>query len=148
MKALFAIFALAALPCSAAEIPAKPTFAKDIAPMLYERCAHCHRPGDIAPMPLLTYAQVRPWSAAIRQSVQLRKMPPWFADPHYSKFRNDRRLTDTQIETVAAWVNAGSPKGDDKDMPPLPQFTEGWSFSRPPDLVVEVSPNPSGRSIR
>ena len=85
---------------------AEPTFTKDIAPILHERCAHCHRPGDIGPMPLLTYDQVRPWSAAIKQSVQQRRMPPWFADPHYSKFRNDRRLTDAQIATVTAWVRS------------------------------------------
>lgn len=117
---------------------AEPTFTKDIAPILHERCAHCHRPGDIGPMPLLTYDQVRPWSAAIKQSVQQRRMPPWFADPHYSKFRNDRRLSDAQIATVTAWVNAGAPKGNDKDMPALPKFTEGWSFNRPPDLVVDM----------
>jgi len=117
---------------------AEPTFTKDIAPILHERCAHCHRPGDIGPMPLLTYDQVRPWSAAIKQSVQQRRMPPWFADPHYSKFRNDRRLTDAQIATVSAWVNAGAPKGADKDMPAPPNFTEGWSFNRPPDLVVDM----------
>ncbi len=128
------LFVAAAVLANAAE----PTFTKDIAPILHERCAHCHRPGDIGPMPLLTYDQVRPWSAAIKQSVQQRRMPPWFADPHYSKFRNDRRLTDAQIATVAAWVNAGAPKGADKDMPALPKFTEGWSFNRPPDLVVDM----------
>lgn len=116
----------------------RPTFTKHIAPILYARCAQCHRAGDIAPMPLLTYEQVRPWAAAIKQSVSLRKMPPWFADPQFGKFRNDRRLTDDQIATVVAWVNAGSPKGDDKDLPPPPKFTEGWSFDRPPDLVVEM----------
>lgn len=89
-------------------------------------------------MPLLTYEQVRPWSAAIKQTVLQRRMPPWFADPHYSKFRNDRRLTDEQVATIVNWVNNGSPKGSDKDMPPTPQFAEGWSFTRPPDLIVEM----------
>src|SRR5947199_9736567 len=74
-----------------------PTFTKDIAPILYSRCATCHRAGEIAPMQLLSYEQVRPWAAAIKQSVALRKMPPWFADPQFGKFRNDRRLTDEQI---------------------------------------------------
>ena len=138
MKLLFATLASAAAILGAAESAAKPTFTKDIAPLLHERCAYCHRAGDIGPMPLLTYEQVRPWSAAIKQSVQQRRMPPWFADPHYSTFRNDRRLADAQIATVVAWVNAGSPKGDEKEMPPPPRFTEGWSFQRPPDLVVEM----------
>lgn len=115
-----------------------PTFSKDVAPILFDRCAHCHRPGDIGPMPLLNYKQVRPWSTAIKQVVLQRRMPPWFADPHYSKFRNDRRLTDEQIATISAWVTAGSPEGDSKELPPLPQFAEGWSFHRPPDLIVEM----------
>lgn len=138
MKFLLATIVCTAALCTAADTSANPTFTKDIAPILYERCANCHRSGDIAPMSLLTYEQVRPWSAAIKQSVTQRRMPPWFADPHYGKFRNDRRLTETQIATVTTWVNAGSPKGDDKDMPPLPSFTEGWSFNRPPDLIIEM----------
>ena len=116
----------------------RPTFTKDIAPILYKRCVSCHRAGDIAPMQLTTYEQVRPWSAAIKQSVQQRKMPPWFADPHFGNFRNDRRLSEEQIDTVVRWVNAGSPKGDPKDMPPMPNIPEGWSFERPPDMVVEM----------
>src|SRR6266852_3949097 len=118
--------------------PARPTFTKNVAPILYKRCVSCHRAGDIAPMQLLTYEQARPWSAAIKESVLQRKMPPWFADPRYGKFRNDRRLSEEEIATVVTWVNAGSPKGDEKDMPPLPKFAEGWSFDRPPDLVVEM----------
>ena len=118
--------------------PAKPTFTKDIAPILFDRCVQCHRAGDIGPMPLVTYEQARPWSAAIKEAVLKRRMPPWFADKAHGVFRNDRALSDAQIATVTAWVAAGSPKGDEKDMPPPPQFAEGWSFGRPPDLVVEM----------
>lgn len=138
MKLLLATIAAGAAIGMAADAPAKPTYTKDIAPILNERCIHCHRPGDIGPMALLTYEEVRPWSAAIKQTVQQRRMPPWFADPHYGKFRNDRSLTAGQIETITAWVNSGSPKGDVKDMPPPPHIVDGWSFKRPPDLVVEM----------
>jgi len=129
-------------PASAAERastnPSGPTFAKDVARILFQKCASCHRPGDIAPMPLLTYEQARPWSSAIREAVLLRRMPPWFADPQHGKFRNDRRLSEAQAATLVAWVNAGSPKGEPKDLPPLPTFADGWSFERPPDYVVEM----------
>jgi len=131
------LFTLAAL-AAGGDKPAAPTFAKDVAPILYQRCAICHREGDIGPMKLLTYEQVRPWSAAIKEVVLQRRMPPWFADPGHGRFRNDRRLTDRQIATIGAWVAAGSPRGDEKDLPPPPKFTEGWSFDRPPDLVVEM----------
>lgn len=129
---------VSAIQAADAKKAAAPTFTKDIAPILYEKCAFCHRPGDIGPMPLLTYQQVRPWSAAIKQAVAQRKMPPWYADPAHSEFRNDRRLSQEQIATVVAWANAGAPKGDDKHLPPPPKFTDGWSFDRPPDLVVEM----------
>jgi len=115
-----------------------PTFTKDVAPILYSRCVECHRQGEIAPMQFVTYEQVRPWAAAIKQSVLQRKMPPWFADPHVGEFRNDRKLSDEQINKLVAWANGGAPKGDPKDMPPLPKFAPGWSFDRPPDLVVEM----------
>lgn len=123
---------------NAANSTPAPTFTKDIAPILYQKCTVCHRAGEIAPMPFVTYQEVRPWSAAIKQSVLQRKMPPWFADPHFGKFKNDRALSEAQITKLVAWVNAGSPKGDDKAMPPLPKFTKGWSFDREPDLVVEM----------
>jgi hypothetical protein len=69
-----------------------PTFSKDVAPILQRSCQECHRPGEIGPFPLLTYEQARPWAAAIKASVAQKKMPPWFADPHYGRFANDRSL--------------------------------------------------------
>jgi len=76
------------------------TFSKDIAPIIYNKCANCHRPGEVAPMPLTSYAEVRPWSKAIREEVIQHSMPPWFADPHAStlKFSNDRRLSQAEID--------------------------------------------------
>ena len=85
------------------------TFTKDVASIIFNKCANCHRPGEVAPMPLTSYAEVRPWGKAIREAVVEREMPPWFADPHTStlKFSNDRRLSQKEIETIVAWVDAG-----------------------------------------
>lgn len=115
------------------------TFTRDVAPIIFNKCSICHRPGEVAPMPLTSYQEVRPWSKAIREEVAERTMPPWFADPHKStlKFGNDRRLTQKEIETIVAWVDAGAPKGDDKDLPAMPKFTPGWTFGEP-DLVIEM----------
>jgi hypothetical protein len=115
------------------------TFTKDVAPIIFAKCANCHRAGEVAPMPLTSYKEVRPWSKAIREEVIERAMPPWFADPHAStlKFGNDRRLSQKEIDTIVAWVDAGAPKGDDKDLPPMPAYTPGWTFGEP-DLVVEM----------
>ena len=115
-----------------------PTFSKDVAPILLKHCATCHRPGQIAPMSLLSYAEVRPWAKAVRNNVANRVMPPWYADPSASlKFRNDRRLSPEEIDTIVAWVDGGSPKGDDSDLPPAPQFTDTWAYG-PPDHVIEM----------
>lgn len=115
------------------------TFTKDVAPIIFNKCANCHRPGEVAPMPLTSYAEVRPWSKAIREEVVARTMPPWFADPHTStlEFANDRRLSQKEIDIIVAWVEAGAPKGDDKDLPPLPKYAPGWTFGEP-DVVIEM----------
>src|SRR5687767_12334807 len=91
---------------------ASPTFSRDVAPIVFNKCASCHRPGEVAPMPLLSYRDVRPWATAIRQKVSSRQMPPWDADPHYGKFRNDLSLTDREIDTLVRWVDAGAREGD------------------------------------
>ena len=116
---------------------AEVTFAKDVAPILYEKCAECHRPGEIAPMSLLTYKDARPWARSIKDKVANRVMPPWLADPAYGHFSNDRRLSQKQIDTIVAWVDAGAPEGNQKDLPPLPRFTEGWTIGEP-DAVVSL----------
>jgi hypothetical protein len=115
------------------------TFTKDVAPIIFNKCANCHRSGEAAPMSLTSYAEVRPWSKAIREEVVQRSMPPWFADPHTStlKFGNDRRLSEQEINIIIGWVDAGSPKGDDKDLPQMPKYTPGWTFGEP-DLIVEM----------
>lgn len=115
------------------------TFTKDVAPIILNKCATCHRPGEVAPMSLTSYQEVRPWCKAIREEVIEHTMPPWYADPHTStlKFANDRRLSQKEIDTITAWVDAGAPKGDDKDLPPMPKFTPGWTFGEP-DLIIEM----------
>ena len=115
------------------------TFTKDVAPIIFNKCANCHRPGEVAPMPLTSYQEVRPWSKAIREQVIERTMPPWFADQHTStlKFSNDRRLSPKEIETIVAWVDAGAPRGDDKDLPAMPNYAPGWTFGEP-DLIIEM----------
>jgi hypothetical protein len=113
------------------------TFTKDVAPIFFARCAGCHRPDDIAPMSLLDYQSARPWAKAIREAVLTRKMPPWFADPHYGTFSNDASLSETEIATIKAWVDAGAPEGSPRDLPPAPVFTEGWRLGRP-DIVIDI----------
>lgn len=113
------------------------TFTKDVAPILYNRCVECHRAGEIAPMSLVSYQEVRPWAKSIRQRVADRSMPPWSADPHYGKFSNDPSLSQKEIETIVGWVDAGAPKGDDKDQPPAPKFVQGWTIGKP-DVVLAM----------
>ena len=132
-------FALAAgAPAGAEETP---TFASDVAPILYEECASCHRPGDIAPMSLLTYPEVRPWSRAIKDKVVSREMPPWHAAPGGVPIRNSRGLSQAEIDTIVAWVDGGAPLGDAAEMPPLPTFSDNeWHHpsGRPPDHILPM----------
>src|SRR5690349_191074 len=97
---------------------AAPTFNKDVAPIFFANCTSCHRPGDIAPMSLLTYKDARPWAKAIATKVADGTMPPWHADPQYGKFVGARELSAANKETIAKWVAAGSPEGKPADWPP------------------------------
>jgi hypothetical protein len=115
----------------------QPTFSKDVAPILYKNCASCHRPGDIAPMPLLNYEQARPWAKSIREKVSLGQMPPWHAAEPRGTFSNDRRLSDADKDTLVRWAAAGAPQGDPKDLPPAPRFADGWEIGTP-DAVFTI----------
>jgi hypothetical protein len=117
--------------------PTSPTFYKDVQPILQQHCQECHRSGEIGPMPLATYQQVRPWAASIKEAVTLRKMPPWFADPHYGKFANDRSLTAEQIDLIKTWADKGAPEGNKKDAGPDPKFIDGWNIPKP-DYVLQM----------
>jgi mono/diheme cytochrome c family protein len=125
--------------CSIAAIagPAAPVFSKDVAPILFKHCVECHRAGEVAPMPLTSYKEVRPWAKAIRDRVVARTMPVWLADPRYGSFRNDPRLSQIEIDTIASWVASGAPEGDAKDTPALPKFEEGWRLGKP-DLIIDM----------
>ena len=131
------IMAVGALAATANAATPSVTFHKDVLPILQSRCQECHRPGEIGPMPLLTYKETRPWAKSIRQAVVTKKMPPWFADPHYGKFSNERSLSQSEIDAVVAWVDSGAPEGNPKDAPAPRKFAEGWTAGRP-DLVVEA----------
>jgi len=113
------------------------TFNKDVLPILQANCQTCHRPGEIGPMPLLTYDGTRPWAKAIKAAVASRKMPPWFADPKFGHWANDRSLAQSDINKLVAWADNGAPEGDAKDRPAPVQWTEGWNIPKP-DLVVEM----------
>jgi hypothetical protein len=122
---------------SAAFADAEVTFNRDILPILQDKCQGCHRQGEAAPMPLMSYAEARPYAAAIRQAVATGKMPPWHADPAHGKFLNERRLTSAEIETLTAWVRTGAREGDPKDAPVPRKFNDGWTIGQP-DAVFDM----------
>ncbi len=113
------------------------TFAHDIAPIVYEHCASCHRPGESGPFPLLTYEDVKKHAAQIATVTKSRFMPPWLPEPGYGDFADENRLTPEQIRTIADWVAQGTPEGPESGIPPTPKFTEGWQLGEP-DLIVEA----------
>jgi hypothetical protein len=129
--------AILALALPAAAFAGEVTFSGDVAPILYKRCVTCHRPGDIAPMSLLTYKDARPWAAAIKEAVLSRKMPPWKADPQVGKWANDPSLTAEELHTITAWADGAKAEGDPKLMPSAPQFPEGWKIGKP-DVVLAI----------
>jgi mono/diheme cytochrome c family protein len=133
---------------SAADAPKGPvTFAKDVAPIFQEKCQTCHRPGEVAPMSLLTYQDARPWARAIKEKVQSRLMPPWHIDSTVGiqSFKNDIRLSQDQIDTIVRWVDTGATMGDPKDLPPAKVFDTNneWKLAaqfgqREPDLIIRA----------
>ncbi len=129
-----------AVACAGSHAAESPTYAKDIAPILNARCVQCHRPGEVAPMSLLTYNEVRPWVKSIEKRVLVEKsMPPWHADPAHGTFKNDPRLTQAESDALAAWVKAGAPMGDEADIPPVREFPGGWVLGEP-DYVLDLNP--------
>ncbi|MGH8470162.1 MAG: hypothetical protein ACREVY_14640 [Gammaproteobacteria bacterium] len=115
------------------------TFTKDVLPILQRSCQQCHRPGTHAPMSLMTYQEVRPWTKSIRQKVTSREMPPWHIDRSIGEYVGDTSLSDGEIATIAAWVDAGGPEGRAADAPPPRTFapTSKWTYGEP-DLVVRM----------
>ena len=149
IPALACVFGALGAAAASAEVPANPTFTRDIAPIFQEKCEACHRPESIAPMPLRTYAEARPWARSIRTRVEARQMPPWHIDKTVGiqEFKNDRSLSDDQIATIVKWVDQNAPQGDPKDMPaarvwPTEQIWEmAPAFGQTqPDLIVRSAP--------
>ena len=124
-----------------------PTFAKDVAPIFQQKCQECHQPNSIAPMSLLTYQEARPWARSIKQKVEAGDMPPWHIDKTVGiqNFKNDRSLTQAQIDTIVGWVDGGAPLGNPADMPPAMEWPDPtvWRLSEQfgqPDLIVPSAP--------
>lgn len=124
-----------------------PTYAKDISRLMQKHCADCHHPGGIGPFSLLTYRQTKGWAEMIKEVVTDRRMPPWHADPEVGKFKNDRRLSDEEIQTIVNWVDNGRPMGNEADMPPPITFSQEWRIPTPDavfEMPKEVTINPQG----
>ena len=118
-------------------VPARVTYTSDVAPIFFAKCATCHRPGELAPMSLLSYDDARPWAKSIKDSVVSKTMPPWKADPAFGNFSNDFSLSDAEIATIVRWVDQDAPRGNPADLPERPQFKEGWQLGEP-DYIIEL----------
>jgi mono/diheme cytochrome c family protein len=131
--------AVAPVQASAASAP-PPTFYRDVAPILQQHCQSCHRPGEIAPMPLVTYSDARLRAGAIASSASERRMPPWFAEPKFGHFSNDPSLTPQEIATLVTWANAGAPPGNAADAPPASVWVAGWNIPQPDQIITMPKP--------
>ena len=134
---------LATSAIASAEVPDNPTFHKDIEPILQRACQVCHRPNNMAPMSLMNYQETRPWARSIRAKVESREMPPWHIDPKVGiqEFKDDRSLTDDEIATISAWVEAGAPRGNIEDAQPSVEFQDFGAWTIEPDLIVQSPPH-------
>ena len=108
------VFVLLSLAIPAAA--AVPTYSRDVAPILNKHCVECHHANDIAPMPLISYSEVKPWATAINEAVLMHKMPPWKADPHIGKWSNDPSLSPDEIATIKAWAEGGKLGGQSEGL--------------------------------
>ena len=127
----------------AARLPAQsgtkpPTFADQVAPIVFTKCAPCHRPGEATPFSLTSYEEVRRRAKLIVDVTTDRFMPPWHADSDLTEFRHDRRLSIREIQILDEWVDAGMPRGDAARIPALPKFTTGWQLGKP-DVIVQMA---------
>lgn len=151
MKGLLIAYCLLGVPAAKDEAPSTSgdvTYNQDIAPILMKQCADCHRPGEVAPFSLLTFEDAEKHAKQIVEVVKDKLMPPWKAERHFGEFMNERHLDDAEIDKIAAWVEAGSPRGDGK-APKPPRFTTGWQLGKP-DMVLELPSFPvpaEGRDI-
>lgn len=128
---------LITLPSSATNVPEDVDFAQHVAPIVQAKCQNCHHAGTAAPFELATHDDYVNWSQMIREVVEQRRMPPWHADPRYGAFSNDRRLTNEELDTLVAWLDADCPPGDESLAPEPTEYAEGWTIGEP-DLVFEL----------
>ena len=144
------VLALGLLTISAFAAPnSAPTYYGGVETIVMDHCQGCHRPGEIGPMSFLTYSDIRPYAKAIKATVASRRMPPWFADSKVGHFSNDRSLTQQEIDTITAWVDAGAPMGNPSAKKAPKEWVEGWNIPKP-DVVLGMNkpfPVPAGSKI-
>jgi hypothetical protein len=128
---------IAFLAAAPASLSAPVTFSQDVAPIVFNRCSGCHRPGEAAPFSLLSYSDVAKHGKIIAAVTAARIMPPWKAEPASYSYKDSRRLTDQELSTLQTWVKQGMPEGDPAKTPALPKFTDGWQLGTP-DLIVKM----------
>ncbi len=126
----------------AAIAPTEVTYCKTIAPMFNEHCVECHRAGEIGTFDITDYDEVRGWSEMIVEVVEQKRMPPWHADPQFGSFKNERHMPESALRVLKEWVKAGTPYGNQTDLPPQPRFVDGWRLAKAPDLVVTMRDRP------
>ncbi|HEY7309277.1 MAG TPA: cytochrome c, partial [Gemmataceae bacterium] len=119
------------------ELPDKVTFSEHIAPIIFNNCTSCHRPGEAAPFKLMSYRDVQKRGQTILDVVERRYMPPWQPETGHGDFRDERRLSDRQIALLQRWVETGMAEGDAQKLPKVPQFPQGWYLGKP-DLIVTM----------
>jgi peroxiredoxin len=124
------------------DLSAKVTYCNQVVRILHNRCVSCHRPGEIGPFAMTSYAEVSGWADMIAEVVRDRRMPPWHADPKFGHFSNDRSLPEHEREILYQWAAAGAPEGDPKELPPVPRFVDGWRLPKVPDQVFAMSTKP------
>ena len=134
---VMAVIAAAILYRPGSATAATVTYNKDIAPIVYKQCVSCHRPDEVAPFSLMSYQDVRKRAPQIALLTGKRIMPPWKLEKGYGEFKHERRLTETQIVAIRQWAENGAPEGNHADLPPAPQFTDGWQLGKP-DLILKM----------
>ncbi len=115
------------------------TYTRDVAPILFENCGACHRPGGAGPFSLLSYRGAKQRAKQIAQVTEDRYMPPWLPEPGFVELQGERRLSDGEIDTLRRWAEAGAPEGAPEDLPRVPEWPSGWALGEP-DLIVESPP--------
>jgi len=140
VRRVLILLTLAGIAAAAADRPPSVTYTKDVLPILQKNCQSCHRAGQVAPMSLMNYQETRPWARAIKAAVTQRKMPPWFADPQYGHFTNDRSLRQSEIDTLVSWSDSGAVEGDPTEAPNAVEWPKGgWLIQ--PEIVLELPPH-------